>query len=361
MVELHTPLQLSPVFLPKIWGKKDTAPIFERPADFPPGELIGEVWITSNDSRIMNGPVAGLSLGEASAEMGSKLHGEGWSDPRFPLLAKYIYTSDWLSVQVHPDDAQAARFNPGERGKCEMWYFISPGRKGAYLAGVKPGVTAERLRASFEKGTSRQDLQLFHPKPGEAVYMPPGTIHALGPDLVLFEVEENSDLTYRLDDFGRAGLDGKPRPLHIEQGMAVSRLDAPAVRDLPVVRLKEPWGWRRFVAACGFFALEELTLQHRAVFAGRRDAVEVLSILEGEGRIETAEGWLGFDAGDTWLIPPAAREFRLVPRLPARMLKFYVPDVERDFRQVLAKRGVRASTIDRITFSEGTPDGRLGR
>lgn len=351
MLQFDSPLQLSAVFLPKMWGRDKLDPIFKRPESFPLGEPIGEVWITANDSRFMNGPIAGMTLGEASEKFGTKLFGENRKDRRFPLLAKYLYTGDWLSVQVHPDDAEAARFNPGERGKCEMWYIVSSGRKGAYLAGVKKGVTSEKLRASFERGTSRTDLQQFHPKPDEAVFIPPGTIHALGPDLVLFEVEQNSDLTYRLDDFGRKGLDGKPRPLHIEQGMAVARLDAPVLRDLPVVNLKEDWGSRRFVVACGYFALEELKLQKRASFQGRGHAVEVLSVLEGAGRVEMAEGWMGYHTGDTWLIPPAAREYRLVPRLKTRLFKFYVPDVEKDFRMTLEKRGVRASKIDRIVFA----------
>jgi len=351
MSKFDSPLLLSPVFLPKIWGREKLDPLFKRPASFPRGELIGEVWITADESRFMNGPVAGMTLREASRTFGPELNGENWKEDRFPLLAKYIYTSDWLSVQVHPDDEQAARFNPGERGKCEMWYIVSSGRKGALLSGVKKGVTAAKLEAAFEKGTSRSELNLFHPEDGEAIFMPPGTIHAIGPDLVLFEVEENSDLTYRLDDFGRKGLDGKSRPLHLDKGMAVARLDAPALRDLPVINLKEPWGTRRFVAACGYFALEELTLQKGAAFQGRSGAVEVLSVLAGSGRVETTAGWMGFHTGDTWLIPPKSVEYRLMPRVKSRILKFYVPDVERDFRQYLLRRGVRTSKIERITFA----------
>jgi mannose-6-phosphate isomerase len=351
MPELDSPLKLSPVFLPKIWGRENLEPVFKRPQSSPAGELLGEVWVTAKESRFMNGPIAGMTLGEASEKFGPKLNGENWKDRGFPLLAKYIYTSDWLSVQVHPNDEQAARYDPGERGKCEMWYIVSSGRKGAYLAGVKPGVTAAKLRSSFEHGASRSDLNLFRPRAGDAVFMPPGTVHALGPDLVLFEVEENSDMTYRLDDFGRKGLDGKPRPLHLEKGMAVMRLDAPALRDLPVVNLREPWGSHRFVVACSYFALEELTLQKRAVFRGREHAVEVLSVLAGAGRIETTAGWLGLHTGDTWLIPPSAGEYRLVPREKSRLLRFYVPDVEKDFRRPLLKHGVRASKIEKIIFA----------
>jgi mannose-6-phosphate isomerase len=351
MPKLDSPLQLSPVFQPKIWGRSNLDPIFQRPQSPELSDaLIGEVWITDDQSQFMNGPIAGMTLAAAAEKFGPELNGANWKDRRFPLLAKYIYTSDWLSVQVHPDDAQATHFDPGNRGKCEMWYIVSSGRKGELLLGVKPGVGTEKLRSSFQHGTSRQHLNRLRPASGEAIFIPPGTVHALGPNLVLFEVEENSDLTYRLDDFGRMGLDGKPRPLHLDKGLEVARLDAPALRDLPAVKLSEPFGSRRFVAACRFFALEELTLLKRGTFRGRTEAVEVLSVLEGEGRVETSAGWMGYDTSDTWLIPPACEAYRLVPREKTRLLKFYVPEVEKDFRRPLLKRGVRASKIKRITF-----------
>jgi mannose-6-phosphate isomerase len=355
MPKFDSPLQLSPVFKPKIWGRDDLSPIFTRPRDPTPTheprhELIGEVWITDDKSRFLNGPLAGVSLADAAKKFGPDLNGKNWKGERFPLLAKYIYTSDWLSVQVHPDDEQAARFDRGHRGKCEMWYIVSSGRRGELLLGVKRGTKADKLRSSFEHGTSRQHLNRFRPESGEAIFIPPGTVHALGPDLVLFEVEENSDLTYRLDDFGRVGLDGEPRPLHLKKGMEVARLDLPPLRDLPVAKLSEAYGSRRFVLACKFFALEELRLVKRGSFSGKPEAVQVLSVLEGEGRVDTSAGWLGYQTGDTWLIPPATESYRLVPSEETRLLKFYVPDIEKDFRRPLLKRGVRTSKVHKIVF-----------
>ena len=362
MPTLDSPLQLSPVFKPKIWGRADLSPLFTRPQDSSStgrqpnsvrgahGDLIGEVWITDDASQFRNGPLAGMTLAEASEKHGPALNGKNWKDRRFPLLAKYIYTSDWLSVQVHPDDEEAAHYDPGNRGKCEMWYIVRSDRKGQILLGVKTGTAKEQLRAAFEKSTSRQCLNKFRPKAGEAIYLPPGTVHALGPGLVLFEVEENSDLTYRLDDFGRLGLDGKPRPLHLDKGLTVARLELPAHRDLPRVELRERYGLRRLVLACRHFALEELTLGRRGTFEGSPERVEVLSVLGGEGRVETRAGWLGYRTGDTWLIPPAAGQYRLVPTEQTRLLKFYVPDIEKDFRRPLAKHRVRASKVNQIVF-----------
>ncbi len=350
------PVQLSNIYKPKIWGRRDLAPLFvpaeTRPKKVqkPPGELIGEVWVTDDTSRFLNGPAAGMTLGEASEKFGRELHGSSWPGRRFPILAKYIFTSDWLSVQVHPDDAYAAVHDPGNLGKCEMWYFLKTDADAAILLGLRPGVEKQQLPPAFRSGTSRELLQSFHPKPEEAAFLQPGIIHALGPGLVLFEVEENSDVTYRLDDFGRMGLDGKPRPLHVDKGMEVIRPELPALRDLPRVDLQEKYGARRMVLACRYFALEELTVRQKANFQSSPERVDVLSILEGEGRIENESGWLAYRQGETWLIPPSAGLYRLAPRLDTRILKFYVPDIERDFREPLKRRGIDAAIVRQIVF-----------
>ena len=200
MPTLDGPLQLSGVTKPKIWGRRDLAPLFAMPvskrrAGSASTERIGEVWLTDDLARFMNGPVAGMTLAEASEKFGPELNGKSWTRRRFPILAKYIFTSDWLSVQVHPDDAYAAVHDPGNVGKCEMWYFLQSDPEGSILLGLKPDVTAGQLRQAFASATSRNLLHSFQPQPSEAVFLPAGMIHALGPGLVLFEVEENSALT----------------------------------------------------------------------------------------------------------------------------------------------------------------------
>jgi mannose-6-phosphate isomerase len=291
-----------------------------------------------------------MTLAEASEKYGPELHGTAWPGRRFPLLAKYIFTGDWLSVQVHPDDAYAAVHDPGNVGKCEMWYFLEADPEAAILLGLKPGVAKEQLRQVFNDGTSRDVLQSFHPKAQEAVFLPPGIVHALGPGLLVFEVEENSDLTYRLDDFGRPGLDGKPRPLHLEKGLDVIRLELPPMRDLPRLECKERYGTRRFVLASRFFALEELSVRQPASFHSSPERVEVLSITEGHGRIENEAGWMAYRPGDTWLIPPAANTYRVMPGLDTKLLKFYVPDLERDFREPLRRQGFPPEEIRQVVI-----------
>ena len=365
MSALNTPLQLSTAFKPKIWGREDLSPIYSasEEVDSPVrrkveisggvgkrGELIGEVWVTDYTSRFLNGPVAGLTLGEVSEKYGPALHGRSWPGTRFPLLAKYVFTSDWLSVQVHPDDAYARVHDPGNVGKCEMWYILQADTNAEFLLAIKPGVAKETLKAAFEKGTSRELLERHYAKAGEAIFIPPGTVHALGPGLVLFEVEQNSDLTYRLDDYGRVGLDGKPRPLHLAKGLEVIRTDLPPHRQLPRWEFQEPFGARRYIMACRHFAVEEVLLRKMASFKSSPQRVEVYSVLEGEGRVENTSGWLGYRTGETWVIPPGAGAYRFVPQQGTRLLKFYVPDLMQDFRRPLAARNVSPEQVEKVVF-----------
>ncbi len=363
MPKLDTPLKLSPIYKPKIWGREDLAPVFEwpEPAEIADDRgvsvrsaadsLIGEVWITDETSKILNGRAAGLTLGEASRKFRSELNGLNWKDRRFPILSKYIFTSDWLSLQVHPDDRYARKHEPGNLGKCEMWYILHAQPEAEILLGLKPETSPQALRAACARGESKDLLYRFHPKAGEAIFVPPGTVHALGPGLVLFEAEENSDMTYRLDDFGRVGLDGKPRPLHLDKGFEVIKPDAPPLRNLPRRVVREHFGSRRYILACPYFAIEELRLRKMGRFKAAAEHVETLSVVAGEGRVETAAGWLGYHAGDTWVIPPGAGQYRLAPVEKTRILKFYVPDIDKDFRRPLARRGFKSGQIKTILFN----------
>jgi mannose-6-phosphate isomerase len=365
MPTLNSPLQLSPPFRPKVWGRRDLGPLYpdfwttrrgnvirsrHTTRNGSENEPIGEVWLTADDAVILNGPIAGLSLSEACRQYGAELTGARQEPDRFPILAKFIFTSEWLSVQVHPDDDFAKQHEQGSRGKCEMWYILEAKDDAEFLLGLHPGITLGALRSALEKGKSRSVLQSFHPSAGETIFVPPGTVHALGSGLTLFEAEENSDITYRLDDFGRVGLDGKPRPLHIEKGLAVTRPEAPAHCALSELELQEPFGRRRFLVACPFFALEALEFDKLGTFSGPGTRVEALCVTGGEGRVETSAGWFAYRPGDIWLIPPATPSYRLAPEEPSSILKFYVPDLEEDFRKPLMRAGRNAEEISRVVF-----------
>ena len=362
MLRLDRPLQLAPVFKAKIWGRQDLTPLYDRARivavpDASTSALastdapVGEAWLTDDAAKFVNRPLEGMTLGEAVAQYGSELVGKNWQGSRFPLLGKFVFTGSWLSVQVHPDDDYARVHNPGSLGKCEMWYVVHADSQAGVLLGTRPAVSKERLRRAFENGTSRELLNLLRPHAGDAIFLPPGTLHTLGPGLTIFEVEQNSDLTYRLDDFGRIGLDGKPRPLHLDKGLDVIRVNLPLYYDLPRFEFREPYGARRFVLASRYFALEELTIEAPASLSGSPGRVEVLTMLAGEATLEAAGDRLPAQAGSTWIIPPATGACGCVPQGRTRWLRYYVPDLERDFQQPLAQRGLSPADISKIVFA----------
>ena len=360
MGKLNRPLLLEPVFKAKLWGRQDLAPLYDRArivalsdastTALSGNEAVGEAWLTDDTSKFSPGPLAGMTLAEAVAQYGPELVGKNWQGPRFPLLAKYMFISDWLSVQVHPDDDYARVHDPGSLGKREMWYVAHADPHAGILLGLKPGVTQESLRRAFKEGKSKEFLNLVRPHDGDAIFVPPGTVHSLGPGLIIFEVEQNSDLTYRLDDFGRIGLDGKSRPLNLDKGLDVIQMDQPPYRALPRFEFREPYGSRRFLLANRHFALEELTVEASASFSGSPERIELLTMLAGNGTLESAGDRWPCQPGNTWIIPPATREYGCVPQGKARWLKFYVPDLDKDFRQPLARRGLSSAEIDQIVF-----------
>ena len=365
MPALDQPLLLAPDFKEKIWGRERLDPLYHdfgagdqkrshgsdaaKPAAKSASRRIGEAWLTGDGATFMTGPVAGLTLGEVFARSPVELCGRSWKADYFPFLAKFLFTSDWLSMQVHPDDDYALRHEKS-RGKTEAWYVIKRDENAEIALGLRAGTTRAGLESACREGRSLELAVAFEPTSGEGVFVPSGTLHALGPGLVIFELSETSDVTYRLDDYGRLDNRGRPRPLHLEQGLETVRPDAPAYRDLPRLEFEEAFGGRRYVVACPYFAIELLAVEHRCTFPASADRVEALAVIGGEGRVETSRGWLAYASGQTWLIPPGSESYRLVPEENSRLIRFYVPDLDRDFRRPLANLGAGPETIRKVVF-----------
>lgn len=366
MPKLDAPLLLAPDFKEKIWGQESLEPLYApcdldrgsknsgRPGGGPLGanekpRRIGEAWLTGDNATFLTGPVAGLTLGDVFRHWPEEFGATGSSKGRFPLLAKFLFTHDWLSMQVHPDDQYAARHEKSA-GKAEMWYFVECDEGAEIALTLRPGTDLETFRAVCRAGKSLDLTERFLPQPGEAAFVPPGTVHAIGPGLTLFEVSENSDVTYRLDDYGRVDDQGNPRDLHLDRGFEVTGAAMPARYKLPRLVFEEPFGSRRYVTACRHFAVEDLVLRERSMFTASPGRVEGLVAIDGEGRVESDAGWLAYRPGYAWLVPPQAGRYRLVPEEPTRMLRFYVPDLDADFRQPLARRGVSETTIREVVF-----------
>lgn len=251
------PLILAPVYRRYIWGGRRFATALGR--DLPPGDDYAESWELvdrgADQSVVAAGPLAGTTLGALVRERGVELLGRHAPRPAFPLLFKFLDACRDLSVQVHPDDSRAARLTPPDFGKTEAWYVIEAAPGSRIYAGLRPGIDHDAFANALRAGRCNDVLHAFEPRPGDCVFIPAGTVHAIGAGLIVAEIQQSSDVTYRLHDWGRVGADGRPRPLHVEAGLeAVTRFGpvAPvrpeATTDPAVRRLVD----------CRYFTLDEV-------------------------------------------------------------------------------------------------------
>lgn len=230
MTNVLYPMRMQPALKVKVWGGRRLAAMLDKalPDDSP----YGESWEIHDTAVITNGALAGQTLGDAAKAHPAALLGEK-HDPAagVPLLAKFLDAEDWLSVQVHPNDAQAKQLEGEPRGKTEAWYVIhaDPGAK--LVIGVHPGTSSAEMARAIRENTLEKLLIYQEVTAGDVLFVHANTIHALGPGILMYEIQQSSDLTYRLYDWGRVDLDGKPRALHIDKGVLVANTESlPSIR-----------------------------------------------------------------------------------------------------------------------------------
>ena len=342
------PARIEPFFSPRPWGARSLAPYFPEKTNL--RELLGEAWLTSMDRPVANGPFAGKSLGESWRAMP-----EEWRGTRlghccgFPLLVKFIFPCDMLSIQVHPDDAYAATHEQaaGGRGKTEMWHILSAQPGAELLIGLKPGITKELFTESIAKGNV-EDLCVHHPvRPEETYFLPPGTQHAIGPGMVLCEVQEYSDLTYRVYDFGRVDASGKPRELHIAKALEVTNFAGTRGGKIPPLPLHSPDAKKQLLAACEFFATERWDCHKTTLIESDPERFQLLVILEGHGKFYDADRALDYQTGETWFFPASLPVLSLQPANATALLRITVPDLQALHRQ-LRRMGFEEAAIARV-------------
>jgi mannose-6-phosphate isomerase len=317
------PLLMSPMFDPRPWGTLDLAPIYPNHKF---NEKIGEAWLTGDNCIVSNGPLAKRSLADLSKEFGTALVGAAARDPRrFPLLLKFLFPEEKLSVQVHPDDATAQGF--GEPwGKTECWY-VAHARPGAQIAlGLKTGVTRAQFEQAIHDKRAEELLNWVNVYQGEMIYVAGGTVHTLGPGSVIVETQQQSDTTYRLYDYGR------PRPLHLERGLASIKervASGKVIRSAPV---NIDGGKSRLsgMIAAPYFTVDLFELKEPHEFCTRdasgRDSVQILVAVEGCGIVEvTGLAPVTLAKGDAVVIPAALGEFSVRPQWAVEFLKAFVP------------------------------------
>jgi mannose-6-phosphate isomerase len=344
------PTLLDPVLVPRIWGARSLAPLFPRKTNLK--EPIGEAWLTGHGCRIASGPFAGKTLGTAWREMPPDWRGTRLAaEPEFPLLLKFLFPNDKLSIQVHPDDAYAAvhEQGAGARGKTEMWYAIAAETGAELLLGLKPGATREEFRAAIERGTAEELLERWSVRPGDAFFVPAGTPHTIGRGMTLCEVQEYSDLTYRVYDYGRLDSTGKPRALHVEKALTVMNFGTRAVGRVTPAELRQGMLRKTLLAACRYFAMEKWEFGGAVEARTGGAQFEILVVLAGAGSLEWSGGTLAYAPAQAWLLPAATGAFRLAPERETALLRIYVPDLDA-IRSEWRQQGLDQGAVSRVVF-----------
>ncbi|MGA2989118.1 MAG: type I phosphomannose isomerase catalytic subunit [Candidatus Korobacteraceae bacterium] len=313
MSELY-PLLLVPEFDERPWGTRDLRPFFTQVVGHEP---IGEAWLTGDACRIANGPHSGATLADLCRRFGVELVGEAAPQPdRFPLLTKFIFPRDKLSVQVHPDDRFAREL--GEPwGKTECWYVARclPGSQVAL--GLREGASKREFEVAIRENRAEELLNWIELNQGDLIYVEAGTVHTIGPGSILIETQQNSDTTFRLYDYGRG------RQLHLDQGLRAMREDARAGKVLP----RAANGHDLLVSAPSFVverysASEPLSLTASPGLS----SAHILVAVEGGAIVESENAQpVSFNRGEVLVIPASLRQVRLRPQWTVEFLRMRVP------------------------------------
>ncbi|HUN88993.1 MAG TPA: type I phosphomannose isomerase catalytic subunit [Terriglobales bacterium] len=310
------PLLLKPFFSPRPWGARDLSPIY---TEFPGknGEPIGESWLTGDQCVVANGPLAGKTLDQLAKQYGRELVGEtAPRADRYPLLVKFLFPTDKLSVQVHPDDECAEKLRE-PCGKTECWYVLAA-KPGAKIGlGLKPGTTRERLKDAIEDKSAEHLLNWIEVHKGETYYVDAGTVHAIAGGSILVETQQNSDTTFRLYDYGR------PRELHIEPGLSATKETTHAGRVLD--------GKPPVLVASPYFMVEKFTLSKGQSFdLVVESAAQALVALAGGGVVE-APGCspVSLACGEAVVIPASVKGARVHPQWELEFMRSTVPAEKR--------------------------------
>jgi mannose-6-phosphate isomerase len=275
------PFKFHPVFKRYLWGGRRLGTVLGKPIGA--GDDYAESWEVADheqgQSVVSNGPLAGTSLRTLVQQRGIELLGRHAPQPRFPLIFKYLDCQRDLSVQVHPDDAAAARLDPPDLGKTEAWLVLAAEPGSRVFAGLKSAIDRETLAREVAKGRTELCLHSFEARAGQCVFVPAGTVHALGAGLLVAEIQQASDTTYRLYDWGRAGPDGQPRKLHVEEALrSINYAARPVYPQTP-----QPTADAHIerLVTCDKFVLDRWTVAKEQPLGGD-DRFHILSVLEGE-------------------------------------------------------------------------------
>src|ERR1700732_2969908 len=317
------PFSMQPAFDPRPWGTLDLSPIYPNHKF---QEKIGEAWLTGDACQVANGPLSGKPLAELSSKYRQELVGDTARDPgHFPLLLKFLFPHEKLSVQVHPDD-EAARRVGQPWGKTECWY-VAHARPGAQIGlGLKPGFTREQFEIAIREKRAEELLNWINVYSGEMIYVAGGTVHTLGPGAIIVETQQQSDTTYRLYDYGR------PRELHLREGLAAIKEktgSGKVVRPAPA-QISGSKNRQANLVAAPYFVVDLFEIREELELSTPDDSgnrsVQILVAVEGCGVVEIPElEPITLAKGDAVVVPARFDKFKVRPQWALEFLKSYVP------------------------------------
>lgn len=342
-------LRFQEQYFPRIWGGQRLRMLFQKP--IPPDSPVGEAWLLSDhpsaQSVILRGKHAGRTLHEVMREAPTALLGRAAKPTpsgRFPLLLKLLDAEDVLSVQVHPDDAAALRLGEQDVGKTEMWFVLSAAPESRLYCGLHENITREDVIRAVERGNLDAHMVSYPVQCGNAVMVPAGTVHAIGAGLVLAEIQQNSDLTYRLYDWGRLQADGTPRTLHLDKATEVIHYGKRPPQPTRGFIVNDNATRRVILGACRYFAAELIQLRAGGYTRNTRNAsFHILLGIQGNLVVETDAGSEDLSAGDVVLVPAELTGYRL--KGSGEVLTYYVPEMEEDIIRPLVAANCREDQI----------------
>ena len=311
-MNLNSFLKLTPAYRDYVWGGERL-----RPGHYP----TAEAWVVWEGDVIESGPLAGKTLGEAAEEYGDALLGAKTTSrtgTRFPLLIKLLDCAQWLSLQVHPDNQLSVELEgPGQFGKTEAWHILDAEPQAKLIAGLKPNTGSEELAESIHNGSVIDHVQYVNVRQGDTVFMPAGTLHALGPGLLVYEVQQTSDWTYRVYDWGRPATE--KRPLHIDKSIRVTRADFTAPITPPPTTGD---GTRHTLVECEYFTLEMLSTSSNTIdldTAG--ETFHAVTVIEGKAFLKAGDEEVELEKFQTAVVPAQVGSYQFRPLSDCRVLK----------------------------------------
>ncbi len=331
MTLLHEPLRFEPFLKPVVWGGRKLGEVLHK--RLPSAENYGESWEISAHpaglTRVAEGPFTGIDLAALMRERRDELLGAvGERHAVFPWLIKFLDARDLLSLQVHPSDHNAAMLAPGERGKTEAWFVLAADPGSRIWSGLKPGVAPEAFRTALEEGRAAECLHSFEPRAGQCVFIPAGTVHAVGGGVLMAEIQQTSDATFRLFDWNRVDERGKSRQLHVSEGLAAIDWTREPARPITVPNFPGPGAgqWhvcerRLLLADCPFFRLHYRE-SDRPLSLEPEGRLRALIVAAGKGRFSSG-GELSM--GQAWLVPATCRGLTVVPEPGIAFLEAVLP------------------------------------